>query len=51
MLELTDVQSKFFSAYPFALEIGLALMAMGIAFFGLGMVLLFDAGLLALGNV
>ncbi|VDD78740.1 unnamed protein product [Mesocestoides corti] len=29
----------------------MALMAIGIAFFGLGMVLLFDAGLLALGNI
>ncbi|VDM34321.1 unnamed protein product [Hydatigera taeniaeformis] len=27
------------------------MMTMGIAFFGLGMMLLFDAGLLALGNV
>ncbi|KAL5110484.1 Vesicle transport protein GOT1B [Taenia crassiceps] len=32
-------------------EIGLALMTMGIAFFGFGMMLLFDAGLLALGNI
>lgn len=40
MLNLTDIQ-----------KIGLALMTMGIAFFGLGMMLLFDAGLLALGNI
>lgn len=35
----------------FLLEIGLALMAIGMAFLCLGMMLLFDAGLLALGNV
>lgn len=50
MLDLTDIQSTYFLLTS-VLEIGLALMTMGIGFFGLGMMLLFDAGLLALGNV
>ena len=32
-------------------EIGLGLVAFGLAFLGLGVVLIFDKGLLAMGNV
>lgn len=61
MIAFTDLQSRYacylsfkfksFSIKKFNLEIGIGLSGFGIFFLTLGMLLLFDKGLLAIGNV
>jgi len=56
-IQLSDFQSKKKRIYcsikiiSFLIEIGLGLSIFGVGFIFLGMILLFDKGLLAVGNV
>lgn len=62
MFEITDLQSiytlyifviwsYYILIFLFQIEIGVGLAGFGISFLLLGMLLLFDKGLLAIGNV
>lgn len=63
MFEITDLQSMYINVIMsylvktnliyimFTIEIGVGLAGFGISFLFLGMLLLFDKGLLAIGNV